>query len=71
MSLAEQLDTIRAGAAARIPPEQWAIMTGATTALRESGILAIFVTKHAHELRHLPGLHGRLYRWMQGTARNT
>lgn len=39
MSLAEQLDTIRAGAVQRVPPEQRAIMAEATSALRESGIL--------------------------------
>ena len=39
MSLAEQLDAIRAGAATRVPQEQRAIMADATNALRESGIL--------------------------------
>ena len=39
MSLAEQLDAIRAGAAKRVPPEQRAIMAEATNSLRESGIL--------------------------------
>jgi len=39
MSLADQLDAIRAGAAKRVPPEQRAIMAEATNALRESGIL--------------------------------
>jgi hypothetical protein len=39
MSLAEQLDAIRAGAAKRVPPEQRAIMAEATDALRKSGIL--------------------------------
>ncbi len=39
MSLAEQLDGIRAGAATRIPEEKRAIMGAATAALRETGIL--------------------------------
>lgn len=39
MSLAEKLDTIRAGAAARIPEDKRAIMGAATNGLRESGIL--------------------------------
>ena len=39
MSLAEQLDALRAGATARVPQEQRAIMAEATNALRESGIL--------------------------------
>jgi hypothetical protein len=39
MSLAEQLDKIRAGAATRIPAEKRAVMAAATTALRASGIL--------------------------------
>jgi hypothetical protein len=39
MSLAEQLDGIRAGAATRIPEGKRAIMSAATVALRESGIL--------------------------------
>lgn len=39
MSLAEQLDAIRAGAAARVPQEQQAVMAEATNALRASGIL--------------------------------
>jgi hypothetical protein len=39
MSLAERLDTIRAGAATRIPPERYAIMLRATADLRASGIL--------------------------------
>ena len=39
MSLAEQLDGIRAGAAKRIPEDKLAIMAAATGALRESGIL--------------------------------
>jgi hypothetical protein len=40
MSLAERLDTIRAGAATRVPAEQRAVMTGATEALRKSDIMA-------------------------------
>jgi hypothetical protein len=40
MSLAERLDTIRAGAATRVPAEQRAIMARATEDLRHSGILA-------------------------------
>ncbi len=39
MSLAEQLDGIRAGAVTRIPEEKRAIMSAATAALRTSGIL--------------------------------
>lgn len=39
MSLAEQLDAIRAGAATRVPQEQRAVMAEATNALRASGIL--------------------------------
>jgi len=39
MSLAERLDTMRAGAATRIPPEKRAIMQRATDDLRASGIL--------------------------------
>ncbi len=39
MSLAEQLDKIRAGAANRIPEEKRAVMAAATTALGASGIL--------------------------------
>lgn len=39
MSLAEQLDAIRAGATTRVPPEQRAIMAEATNSLRKSGIL--------------------------------
>lgn len=39
MSLAEQLDGIRAGGAKRIPPEQRAVMTAATEELGASGIL--------------------------------
>ena len=39
MSLAEQLDAIRAGAAKRVPEEQRMIMAEATNALLESGIL--------------------------------
>jgi len=39
MSLSERLDTIRAGAAARVPPERRAIMQRATEELRSSGIL--------------------------------
>jgi hypothetical protein len=39
MSLAEQLDTIRAGSAKRVPEDQRAVMTAATEALRASGIL--------------------------------
>jgi hypothetical protein len=40
MSLAERLDTIRAGSVARVPPEQRAVMLRATEELRNSGILA-------------------------------
>jgi hypothetical protein len=40
MSLAERLDTIRAGAVTRVPAEQRAVMAGATEALRNSGIMA-------------------------------
>ncbi|MBM3560579.1 MAG: hypothetical protein FJX53_12025 [Alphaproteobacteria bacterium] len=39
MSLAERLDTIRAGAEKRIPPERYAIMLRAAAELRASGIL--------------------------------
>lgn len=39
MSLSEQLDKIRAGAAKRIPPERHAIMLQATEDLRNSGIM--------------------------------
>ncbi len=39
MSLAEQLDKIRAGGAERIPAEKRAIMSAATEALRDSGFL--------------------------------
>ncbi len=39
MSLAEQLDKIRAGGAKRIPPEKREIMGAATQALEDSGIL--------------------------------
>lgn len=39
MSLAEQLAGIRAGAAKRIPDDKRAIMSAATSALRDSGIL--------------------------------
>jgi hypothetical protein len=39
MSLAERLDSIRAGAATRVPPEQRALMSRATEELRHSGIL--------------------------------
>ena len=39
MSLVEQLDAIRAGAAERIPPEALAVMHRATDDLRRSGIL--------------------------------
>ena len=39
MSLAERLDTIRAGAASRVPPPQFAAMQRATDDLRASGIL--------------------------------
>ena len=39
MSLEEQLDAIRTGAAERIPPEALAIMHRATDDLRSSGIL--------------------------------
>jgi hypothetical protein len=37
MSLAEQLDKIRAGGAKRIPEDKRAIMSAATQALRDSG----------------------------------
>ena len=39
MTLAERLDTIRAGAEKRIPPDRLAIMHRATEDLRRSGIL--------------------------------
>jgi len=39
MSLAERLDKIRAGGAKRIAPERRTIMTAATQALRDSGIV--------------------------------
>lgn len=39
MSLAEQLDKIRAGGAKRIPPERLAIMHRATDDLRNSSIM--------------------------------
>lgn len=39
MSLAEQLDKIRAGAVKRIPPERLAVMHRATDDLRNSGIM--------------------------------
>jgi len=39
MSLAERLDSIRAGAATRVPAEQRALMSRATEELRNSGIL--------------------------------
>ncbi len=39
MSLAEQLDRIRAGGAKRIPTETRAIMDAATQNLRDSGIM--------------------------------
>ena len=39
MSLAEQLDRIREGSVKRVPPERRAVMTAATQALRESGIV--------------------------------
>ena len=39
MSLAEQLDGIRAGAAKRIPEDKRAVMTAAISGLRKSGIL--------------------------------
>lgn len=39
MSLAEQLDAIRAGAVKRVPEAQRTVMADATRALRESGIL--------------------------------
>ena len=39
MSLAEQLEKLREGAAKRIPPERREIMSAATEALRQSGIL--------------------------------
>ncbi len=39
MSLGEQLERIRAGAATRVPAEQRAVMGAATKELRESGIL--------------------------------
>lgn len=39
MPLADQLDSIRAGAEKRIPPERFAIMLRATADLRASGIV--------------------------------
>jgi glycerol-3-phosphate acyltransferase PlsY len=69
-----------------IEPDAWAISLGTAGALAYqflnhgrswetllmTGILLIFLVKHAHDLRHRrPGLHGRLYRWVQGAARNT
>ncbi len=39
MSLAEQLDKIRAGGAKRVPEHKRAIMAAATQALRDSGIV--------------------------------
>ncbi|MEN9725968.1 MAG: hypothetical protein RL434_334 [Pseudomonadota bacterium] len=43
MKLSEQLDAIRAGSAKMIPPEKLSVMTQATRALRESGILKSMV----------------------------
>ena len=68
-----------------IEPDAWAITLGSAGALAYqflnhgrswetllmTGILAIFLTKHARDLRQMPGLHGRLYRWVQGTTRHT
>ena len=39
MSLAAKLDEMRAGAAKRVPPEQYAIMGAATKALADSNIM--------------------------------
>jgi hypothetical protein len=39
MSLAEQLDKIRAGGAKRIAPENRAVMLAATQALKDSGVV--------------------------------
>lgn len=68
-----------------IEPDAWSITLGAAAALAYqlvnhgrswetllmTGILLLFLMKHFRDLRRLPGLHGRLYRWVQGTARNT
>jgi len=68
-----------------IEPDAWAITLGSAGALAYqflnhgrswetllmTGILVIFLTKHARDLRQMPGLHGRLYRWVQGTTRHT
>jgi hypothetical protein len=47
MSLADRLDTIRAGAEKRIPPERHAIMLRATEDLRRSGILERVIRRGA------------------------
>lgn len=69
-----------------IEPDAWSITLGTAGALAwqflnhgrsweallMSGMLLIFLIKHAADLRHQrPGLHGRLYRWVLGTVRNT
>ena len=69
-----------------IEPDAWAISLATAGALAYqflnhgrswetllmTGILLIFLVKHAHDLRHgWPGLRGRLYRWVHGMARNT
>jgi glycerol-3-phosphate acyltransferase PlsY len=68
-----------------IEPDAWSISLGTAVALAYqflnrgrswetflmTGILLIFLMKHRRDLRHRrPGLHGRLYRWVQGVARN-
>jgi glycerol-3-phosphate acyltransferase PlsY len=35
------------------------------------GVLAIFLVKNFHDLRSLPGLRGRLVRWLQSALRST
>lgn len=75
-----------AAGALLIEPDAWAITLGSAGALAYqflengrswetflmTGILLIFLIKHTAALRgRWPGLHGRLYRWVQGAARNT
>ena len=69
-----------------VEPDAWSISLGTAGALAYqflnrgrswetllmTGVLAVFLVKHAYDLRRRrPGLHGRLYRWVQGVARNT
>jgi glycerol-3-phosphate acyltransferase PlsY len=69
-----------------VEPDAWSVSLGTAGALAfqfvshgpswqtllMTGVLAVFLVKHARDLRRThPGLRGRLYRWVQGVARNT